>query len=243
MTMKTVNQGQRTPDTGLKRGVMARLAQVIIVFALQGAVLFISAGKLDWSAAWVYLGVYLCVLVANSIVLLPGNKALIAERGKVHSDVKGWDKVLAGAVSLYIPLVTLIVCGLDARFGWSTQPGLAVQAVALVVLVLGYGLVSWAMTSNAFFSGAVRIQSERHHTVATSGPYHYVRHPGYSGMMAFTLALPFLLGSFWALVPAVLNLGVFVLRTALEDRTLQAELPGYSDYATQVRYRLLPGIW
>ncbi len=139
MTMKTVNQGQPTPDTDLKRGVVARLAQVIIVFALQGAVLFISAGKLDWSAAWVYLGVYLCVLVANSIVLLPGNKALIAERGKVHSDVKGWDKVLAGAVSLYIPLVTLIVCGLDARFGWSTQPGLAVQAVALVVLVLGYG--------------------------------------------------------------------------------------------------------
>jgi protein-S-isoprenylcysteine O-methyltransferase Ste14 len=220
-----------------------RLLQVIIVFALQGGVLFISAGTLNWSAAWVYLGTYLCVLIVNSLILLPGNKELIAERGKVRTDVKEWDKLLSGAVSLYVPLITFIVCGLDVRFGWSAQPVWGVQAVALVVLLLGYALVSWAMASNQFFSGAVRIQTERGHVVATSGPYHYVRHPGYTGMLAFTLALPFLLGSVWALIPMALNLGLFVLRTVLEDRTLQAELPGYSAYASQVRYRLLPGIW
>ena len=243
MSMNTVNQGQPAHGADLKRGIVIRLVQVVIIFVLQGLVLFVSAGRLDWSAAWVYLGVYLCVLVANVVILLPGNKELIAERGKVRSDTKGWDKLLAGAVSFYMPLITLIVCGLDARFGWSAQPVLGVQAVALVVLVLGYALVSWAIVSNQFFSGTVRIQAERGHAVATSGPYRYVRHPGYSGMMAFTLALPFLLGSYWALVPAAINLGLFVLRTALEDRTLQAELPGYTDYASRTRYRLLPGVW
>lgn len=161
----------------------------------------------------------------------------------MKANTKGWDRLLAGAVSLYLPLITLIVSGLDARFGWSAQPVLAAQLAALVILVLGYALVSWAMASNKFFSGVVRIQAERGHTVATTGPYQVVRHPGYTGMIAFTLATPVLLGSLWALVPALLNVCLFVLRTSLEDRTLQAELSGYQDYTRQVRYRLLPGVW
>jgi protein-S-isoprenylcysteine O-methyltransferase Ste14 len=119
----------------------------------------------------------------------------------------------------------------------------AVQLIALVVLVLGYALVSWAMASNRFFSGMLRIQTDGGHTVETKGPYQFVRHPGYTGMTTFTLATPVLLGSWWALIPALVNLGLFVLRTALEDRTLQSELPGYEEYARQVRYRLLPKVW
>ncbi len=246
MAMNTGNQGApRGGGAGasLKRSVAVRLIQVVFVFLLQAVVLFASSGRLDWVAAWVYLGVYLGVLVVNMVVLAPRNPELIAERGQVKEDAKGWDKTLAGLVSLYLPLAMLILCGLDARNGWSPQPDVLPRAIALVFVVLGYGVVSWSMASNPFFSGVVRIQEERGHTVATSGPYRLVRHPGYLGMMAFTLATPVLLGSFWALIIAAIDLYLIVWRTVLEDRTLQEELPGYREYAARVRYRLIPWLW
>ena len=105
------------------------------------------------------------------------------------------------------------------------------------------GAKRWDTASNAYFSQIVRIQTDRGHKVATGGPYQYVRHPAYVGTILYELAVPVLLASWWALIPGGLNAILLVLRTALEDRTLQAELTGYADYARQVRYRLLPGIW
>ena len=113
----------------------------------------------------------------------------------------------------------------------------------LVVFVLGMGLMTWAMIVNNFFSLVVRIQKDRGHTVVSSGPYAYVRHPGYIGGILFQLATPVMLGTLWALVPAGLAACLIVIRTVLEDKTLQAELDGYKDYAARVRYRLLPGVW
>ncbi len=220
-----------------------RFIQVIFVFLLQAAVLYISSGKLAWIAAWVYLAVYLCVLLVNMIVLEPRNPNLIAERGQGDEDTRGWDRVLSSLVSTYLPLAMLILCGLDARYGWSPQPELMARAIALFFLMAGYGVVSWAMASNPFFSGFVRSLKGRGHTVATSGPYQFVRHPGYLGMLAFTVATPVLLGSFWALIVAAIDLYLIVWRTVLEDRTLQEELPGYTEYAQRVRYRLIPGLW
>ena len=112
-----------------------------------------------------------------------------------------------------------------------------------MVCVIGYALFVWATASNAFFSQIVRIQTERGHTVVTGGPYRFVRHPGYAGAILFELAVPFLLASWWAFIPSLIGAGLLVLRTALEDRTLQAELSGYPAYARQVAYRLLPGVW
>jgi protein-S-isoprenylcysteine O-methyltransferase Ste14 len=120
---------------------------------------------------------------------------------------------------------------------------LAAQIAALTLCVLGYALVVWATASNAFFSQIVRIQFERGHMVATGGPYQYVRHPAYLGAILYELAVPVLLASWWALIASGVSAILLILRTALEDRTLQAELPGYVDYARQVRRRLLPGIW
>ena len=119
----------------------------------------------------------------------------------------------------------------------------AVHLAGLVISLLGFGVFLWAMAANAFFAEGVRIQEERGHTVATGGPYRLVRHPGYVGAILSMGATPFLLGSWWALVPAGLGVGGYLLRTALEDRTLQEELPGYREYTHQTRYRLLPGIW
>jgi protein-S-isoprenylcysteine O-methyltransferase Ste14 len=117
------------------------------------------------------------------------------------------------------------------------------QIAALVAAGTGYALVVWATGSNAYFSQIVRIQTEREHAVASGGPYRFVRHPGYVGSILYELSLPLLLASWWAFLIGVLNAGLFVLRTALEDRDLQNELDGYKAYTERVRYRLLPGIW
>ncbi len=99
------------------------------------------------------------------------------------------------------------------------------------------------MLVNAFLVTTVRIQEERGHRVVTNGPYRFLRHPTYVGAILFTWGGPLLLGSWWALIPGTIAVIAFVVRTYLEDRTLQAELPGYQEYTQQVRYRLLPGVW
>jgi protein-S-isoprenylcysteine O-methyltransferase Ste14 len=136
-----------------------------------------------------------------------------------------------------------IVAGLDERFGWSPQTAPAIHLIGLTFFALGQGLFSWAMALNKYFSTLVRIQIDRGHTVATSGPYRYIRHPSYTGYIVSFLGMSLALGSLWALTPTGLIACLLVVRTALEDRTLQDELPGYKDYAERVRYRLLPGIW
>jgi protein-S-isoprenylcysteine O-methyltransferase Ste14 len=197
---------------------------------------------MDWFWAWAYLTVIMGVFAVNAVLFLPRNLELIAERAGAKENTKSWDRTLVKFYAIFY-FVPFLIAGLDYRFGWSPQLPLAAQLVALVIVVAGYGLVSWAMISNKFFSRTVRIQTDRGHTVATAGPYQYVRHPGYVGMLAYLIATPLMLGSLWALIPAVLVAGALVVRTSLEDKTLQEELHGYRDYAQRVKYRLVPKIW
>lgn len=120
---------------------------------------------------------------------------------------------------------------------------MTLQLSAMAIAVMGYGLLTWAMSANPFYAVGARIQSERGHTVATDGPYYFVRHPGYVGTIIFELATPIMLGSLWALIPGGIAAILIVIRTAIEDHMLQTELPGYGDYAQRTRYRLLPGVW
>jgi protein-S-isoprenylcysteine O-methyltransferase Ste14 len=226
-------------ESNTSRKVLKRILQVVITYLILAAILFVSAGRLNWIWAWIYLGLGLGILIINFAVL---PTELIAERGQPGDNVKRWDRVLtilAGLPTLGAP----IVAGLDKRFGWSPQLVPAIHLVGLTFFVLGQGLFSWAMASNKYFSTAVRIQLDRGHTVATGGPYRYVRHPGYTGYIVSFFGMSLALGSLWAIIPAVLVACFLVVRTALEDRTLQDELSGYRDYAQQVRYCLLPGIW
>ena len=226
-------------ESDLSKGVRRRMWQVVIQTLLIAAILFIAAGRLDWVWLWAYLGVGAGILAINVLILPP---ELIAERGQPRENVKSWDKVLATLITIPT-LGALVVTGLDERFGWSPQLPVAIHLVALIFMALGQGLFSWAMVSNKFFSTAVRIQMDRSQTVATGGPYRYVRHPGYVGYLLSALATPLIFGSLWALIPEGLVVCLFVIRTALEDRTLLEELDGYRAYAAQVRYRLLPGVW
>jgi protein-S-isoprenylcysteine O-methyltransferase Ste14 len=224
----------------MRAAIVKRLIQVVVQLLILVALLFISAGRLDWGWAWAYLGVSVGILAVNALVMPP---ELIAERGQVgKEDIKSWDRVVT-TISILPALGAPIVAGLDERLGWSPQLALAIHLIGLAFLVLGQGLFTWSMVSNKFFSTSVRIQMDRDHTVAVGGPYRYVRHPGYVGFIVSALAMPLALGSLWALIPAAMTLCLFVIRTALEDKTLQEELDGYREYAAQVRYRLLPGVW
>jgi len=140
-------------------------------------------------------------------------------------------------------LVLTLVVGLDMRFGWTRELGAAWHVAGAVVFAVGLGLFGWAMITNAYFSTAVRIQVDRGQTVCRNGPYRFVRHPGYAGALLQSLGIPFLLGSLWALIPGITAAALMIIRTSLEDRMLQAELPGYRDFVQEVHYHLIPGIW
>lgn len=217
--------------------------QVSVFALILAACLFIAAGRLDWLMGWAYLGLFVGSQVLTALILIPTNPALLVERAESREGMKDWDRVLVGLVTLVGPVSMWIVAGLDMRLGWSPPIPEALQVVALAVAALGSLLTIWSMAANAFFSGVVRIQEDRGHTVASGGPYRWVRHPGYAGGILFDLATPLALGSLWTFIPALLTICALVARTALEDHTLRAELAGYEEYAQQTRYRLLPGVW
>lgn len=215
----------------------------VLGLAGMGVALFWSAGRLDWWAAWAALAVMAVWTAATAYIVLHYNPDLLAERLAPRQGEKRWDTAIVALLGL-VTLVRYILAGLDQRYGWTGGLPVAAQLVALAVCVLGNDvLFVWATAANSFFSRIVRIQSERGHTVVTDGPYRYVRHPAYAGTILYELAVPILLASWPALIASGLSTVLLVIRTALEDRTLQAELPGYADYAQRVHYRLLPGIW
>lgn len=198
----------------------------------------------DWWEAWIYAIVCISGFVVSRALAARRHPDLLAERARMlhHEDAKPWDKTLAPLVGLGGVLIPL-VAGLDALFGWSRGYSLPVEIAALAAILAGYALGSYALIENAFFSGMVRIQSDRGHRVVSSGPYRWIRHPGYAGALLVYLATPLFLDSIWTFLPALFLTVVLIIRTNLEDQTLQAGLVGYPEYARRVRYRLLPWVW
>jgi len=215
------------------------------VYLLIPLMLLICGGELGWWQAWLYSLLILAAGIGGRMWAEQRHPGLTAERQSMESlrGAKAWDKVLAPlmAVSLVYPMV--IVAGLDHRYHWSPDfpPWLIVTGFMLIAL--GYAFAAWAVAENRFFSTVVRIQTERGHTVCDTGPYRFVRHPGYAGNVLALFGIVLALGSVWTLIPAAVASVIGVIRTQLEDRTLQEELPGYRDYARRVCYRLFPGIF
>lgn len=191
--------------------------------------------------AWAILGIYFISKVAGLAFTDP---ELIRERAAPGPGVDRVDMVIATLGYLGLYPGTFVAAGLDAiRFGPAVPIPQSIQMVALFIFAFGYGFAFWAVLSNPFFATFVRIQDDRDHSVVSSGAYALIRHPGYAGVLLAHLALPFALGSIWALVPAVVGTILFIVRTAREDQTLRDHLVGYREYQTRVRWRLLPGVW
>jgi protein-S-isoprenylcysteine O-methyltransferase Ste14 len=191
--------------------------------------------------AWAVLGIY---FVSKLVGLAFANPELIRERAAPGPSVDRGDIVIAALGYLGLYPGSFVIAGLDTiRFGPAITIPQFIQMLALLIFAFGYGFASWAVLSNPFFATFVRIQANRGHSVVSSGAYALVRHPGYAGVLLSHLALPFALGSIWALVPAAVGTIFFIVRTAREDQTLRDHLAGYREYQTRVRWRLLPGVW
>ncbi len=226
----------------LDRYGVKRIVEVVAWTALTAVLLFVSAGRLDWLGAWVYLGITAAaflVVLPLAVVLKP---EVVNARGRPRRDARPFDKVvMAFIIPLYFALP--LVAGLDAgRFGWSALPR-ACLYVGSVLYVLGLVVTEWALFVNAYFETTVRVQRDRGHRVVSSGPYRVVRHPGYVGMILIWAGTTMILGSAWAFVPAGLLAAVIIVRAWFEDRTLRRELAGYEEYTKSTRYRLVPGVW
>lgn len=216
-----------------------------IMHLLIPLVLLISAWDLCWWQGWFYSTLIVIAGLGSRMWGEKRHPGLLAERGKFEKaqDIKSWDKVLSPlmAVSMTFPLI--IVAGLDHQFGWSLVFPTWLNIFGFILIVLGYTFAGWALAENRFFSSVVRIQKDRGHIVCDSGPYRVVRHPGYAGNLLALPGIVLALGSVWTIIPVIVALIITVIRTTLEDKTLQEELPGYQDYVSRVRYRLIPGIF
>jgi len=212
----------------------------IFFFALIIAITFIGAGRIDYWQGWIYNGLNIIFLLL-SYFLLP--RELIEERLKPKEGMKKWDKICS-IVSAPVSFAILIISILDGgRFDWEPRIPILVVIIGVVVYTIGQIIVLWAKKVNKFFSTVVRIQKDRGQTVCKDSPYRFVRHPGYLGGLLYIIVTPIVLSSFWGLIPAAIAVVLLFIRTYLEDKTLQRELEGYTDYTNEARYRLLPGIW
>jgi len=229
-------------DPALAKLARKKVIESVIFTALLAGILIAGSGRIDWAEGWIYIVVVSSGPAITTRMLIRKHPDLLLERSKLQRDTKPWDKVLAGLIAIVLPLALWIVAALDRRHGWSRIPAVW-QAAGFLVIAAAILLVHRAMLENRFFAATVRIQKDRGHSVVSTGPYAYVRHPGYVGMIAFNLATPIALGTAYAMIPAALCAGVLALRTALEDRVLRAELPGYAGYARRVRSRLIPAVW
>jgi protein-S-isoprenylcysteine O-methyltransferase Ste14 len=225
-----------------RTGFWKRFFQVLSGMAISGALLFLLAGKMDWLWGWVYLGLWLLTIVGMSLIIERYNPGHIASRAEKPKYTAKWDENLIRVYTLSSYAV-LVVAALDAGcFEWSSMP-LWLHLLGVCIGVLAFGLNTWAMSSNKFSKTHVAIQKDEAHHVVKEGPYAYIRHPMYTASFLMWSGIPLVLGSVWSLVPAGISVALMVVRTALEDRMLQAELSGYREYTQEVRFRLIPGVW
>jgi len=222
------------------RAIVLMLIFIVVIPLLP----LIISWRWNWWEAWVYAGISILGFAISRMLAARRNPDILAERARFlqHEDAKPFDKILSPLVGLGGGIIP-IIAGLDELFQWSPGFSPTIKIISLIIILAGYTLASYALIENRFFSGMVRIQTDRNHEVVSGGPYRWVRHPGYAGSLITYPVIPLLLDSEWTLIPAILLIIILVIRTYMEDNTLQQELPGYADYAQKVRYRLVPWVW
>ena len=219
--------------------------RVVVAYLLIPLILLICGGDLGWWQAWLYSLLIVAAGIGGRIWAERRHPGLLAERQNVENiqNAKAWDKVLAPLMAVSVGYPVVFTAGLDHRYSWSSEFPPWLIVIGFILISFGYAFAAWALAENRFFSSVVRIQTERGHVVCDSGPYRFVRHPGYAGNILALFGIVLALGSVWTLIPAAVASIIAVIRTVLEDQTLQDELPGYRAYARRVRYRLIPWMY
>ena len=228
---------------GRHAALKTALRRLGIISILVALCLFFPAGTLAWTKGWIFLISYVLVLITLTGLVFQPSPELVRERMRAAPKAKSWDRILVPMLAMVLPLLAIILTGLDHRLGWTRDMGMIATVIAFVVMMGGSALTMWAMRVNRFFSSHVRIQTDRGHHVVDHGPYRWVRHPGYTGSIMYNVAMPVFLGSVPALAVGIIFTLLMAVRTALEDATLRTELAGYADYAHKTRWRLLPFFW
>lgn len=217
------------------------LIQLVVTVALMGIMLFGAAGTIDWPRAWWFFGAFIVAILIAVAVLARLNPEIFAARSRVQPGTKLWDYVfitlVIGGMAAILP-----VAGFDRRFGGADMPDWIV-VLGYVLFIISFIGQTWPQAVNRHFEPGVRIQQDRGQTVIDIGPYAIVRHPGYLSGSLLAVSVALMLGSRWALVPAVIAIIALMIRTVFEERTLRAELPGYTEYTQRVRWRWVPGVW
>jgi len=222
--------------------ILKTTMKVIIGIIVLLLLLFGSAGTIYWIEAWILIIIYFIYVMGSFIWLKKNNPELLKERTSRRNEGKWWDKIILTIYTILL-MFMLVICGIDAvRFHWSNLP-LILKIIGFIGYIPSVIIIFLTFKENAYLSEVVRIQKDRSQQVVKTGPYKYVRHPMYSGIILMILFTPFALGSFIALIFSGLIIILFIIRTYLEDKTLQNELPGYKEYIKKVRYRLVPGLW
>ena len=218
-------------------------ARFLISIVGLSATFFGTAGTLNWPEAWLYMIVQFSFSATTAVWLKRNDPELLKDRMTfLKSSARTWDKVILWIMTV-VAIPYMLLPGLDAvRYQWSSVP-LVFKVVAFAGVAMAFLLIAWVMRENTYLSRIVEIQEERGHTPITTGPYQWVRHPMYVGVIIIFVCIPLALGSLWALIPAALLTALIVVRTHFEDKTLREELEGYKDYSVNVPYRLVPGIW
>jgi protein-S-isoprenylcysteine O-methyltransferase Ste14 len=242
------SKGTEMPDVEKRTDSQTTMPKVLVGLTVTALVvvfagfIFVNARRLGWTLGWIYIGMVAATLTINLACLLRWNPELIRRRMRFGKFTKAWDMVWAVLFALAVIAIYVIAVE-EPGDGVTREPG-AAWLLGLAIFTPGWTLVIWSMVVNPFFEKTVRIQTDHGHRVIDKGTYAYMRHPGYLGFAAgWILSTPLLLASTGAFIPALIAVGLLVIRTALEDRTLHAELPGYAEYATRVRFRLIPGVW
>lgn len=219
--------------------------RLIFLYLLFLVILLFVSGDFGWWQAWVYSLLVFAAGIGGRWWAEQRHPGILMERTRWTGleNIKSWDKVLAPLMAFTIAYPLVIVAALDHRYGWSAAFPTWLTVAGLLLAAIGYVFATWALAENRFFSGVVRIQADRGHKVCDTGPYRIVRHPGYAGNLLALPGMVLAFSSLWTIIPAALALVIVFLRTALEDKTLQEELPGYREYAQRTHFRLIPGIY
>ena len=240
-----MNNSKNIPEESnklTKSGIRYIIAMFILLI-IQAIILFTCAGHFYLPRAWFFIGITFIYYLISTIILYKANPELINQRGDIKTDAKLWDQFLMRAHNIMLIFVMPAIIGLDiGRFQWSNL-SIYYAVPGFIFYIISTILINWAMIVNPHFEATVRIQKDRNHKVITTGPYKIVRHPGYLSGILWSIAVPLILGSTFGLIPGGIAIVLLIIRTFLEDKTLQSELTGYSKYVKSVKYRLFPGVW